>query len=51
MFEPGVDCRDVVERWTLDYHGSLRSGRFSKADLRSVDSRGANLRHADLREE
>jgi uncharacterized protein YjbI with pentapeptide repeats len=57
--EPGADCRGVVERWTVEYHGDLRKAKFTGAvlhgadfrgaDLRGADFRGAKLRHADLR--
>ena len=57
--EPGADCRGVVERWTVEYHGNLRKAKFTGAvlhgadfrgaDLRGADFRGATLRHADLR--
>ncbi len=57
--EPGADCRGVVERWTVEYHGDLRKAKFTGAvlhgadfrgaDLRGTDFRGAKLRHADLR--
>ncbi|PHX80904.1 MAG: hypothetical protein CK540_05575 [Thermoleophilia bacterium] len=57
--EPGADCRGVVERWTVEYHGDLRKAKFTGAvlhgadfrgaDLRGADFRGATLRHADLR--
>ena len=57
--EPGADCRGVVERWTVEYHGDLRKAKFTGAvlygadfrgaDLRGADFRGAKLRHADFR--
>ena len=57
--EPGADCRGVVERWTVEYHGDLRKAKFTGAvlhgadfrgaDLRGADFRGAKLHHADLR--
>jgi len=57
--EPGADCRGVVERWTVEYHGDLRKAKFTSAvlhgadfrgaDLRGADFRGAKLRHADFR--
>lgn len=46
---PGADCRGIVQRWTLEYHGSLRRARFAKAELRGADLRGADLRGADFR--
>ena len=59
MPEPGADCRGVVERWTVEYHGDLRKAKFTGAvlhgadfrgaDLRGADFRGAKLHHADLR--
>lgn len=47
--EPGADCRGVVERWTVEYHGDLRKAKFTGAVLHGVDFRGADLRGADFR--
>ena len=47
--EPGADCRGVVERWTVEYHGDLRKAKFTGAVLHGADFRGAKLHHADLR--
>ena len=47
--EPGADCRGVVERWTVEYHGDLRKAKFTGAVLHGADFRGADLRGADFR--
>ncbi|MGA1170330.1 MAG: pentapeptide repeat-containing protein [Ilumatobacteraceae bacterium] len=57
---PGVDCRDVVHKWTFEHHGDLSGAKFARAKLHGADLRGARLdkanfrgvvlRHADLRE-
>ena len=47
--EPGADCRGVVERWTVEYHGDLRKAKFTGAVLPGADFRGADLRGADFR--
>jgi len=46
---PGADCRGVVERWTVEYHGNLRKAKFTGAVLHGADLRGADLRGADFR--
>jgi len=46
---PGADCRGVVERWTVEYHGDLRKAKFTGAVLHGADFRGADLRGADFR--
>ena len=57
---PGVNCRDVVQKWTFEHHGDLSGAKFARAKLHGADLRGARLdkanfrgvvlRHADLRE-
>ncbi len=57
---PGVNCRDVVHKWTFEHHGDLSGAKFARAKLHGADLRGARLnkanfrgvvlRHADLRE-
>ena len=57
---PGVNCLDVVHKWTFEHHGDLSGAKFARAKLHGADLRGARLnkanfrgvvlRHADLRE-
>ena len=46
---PGVNCRDVVHKWTFEHHGDLRGATFARANLHGADLRGARLDKANLR--
>lgn len=46
---PGVNCRDVVHKWTFEHHGDLRRAKFARAKLHGADLRGARLNKANFR--
>ena len=46
---PGVDCRDVVHKWTFEHHGDLSGAKFARAKLHGADLRGARLDKANFR--
>ena len=46
---PGVDCRDVVQKWTFTHHGDLSGAKFARAKLHGADLRGARLNKANFR--
>ena len=45
----GVDCRDVVHKWTFEHHGDLSGAKFARAKLHGADLRGARLDKANFR--
>ena len=46
---PGVNCRDVVQKWTFTNHGDLRGAKFARAKLHGADLQGARLNKANFR--
>ena len=46
---PGVNCRDVVHKWTFEHHGDLSGAKFARAKLHGADLRGARLNKANFR--